>query len=387
MPDKGAKKPGILILTPFFRPNIGGVETHLHDLCEYLRGRGYQVYVLTYQPLTTRAEAPPLEIDENLEIHRVRWPGYNLFHKLEPHQVLEFFYLTPRLWWATWRFLRKNKRKINLIHAQGLNAAFIGRTLAGMFNKKLIVSTHAIYNFQPGTIFARMVKWAMGSADRLLAISQPSRDELIKIGLPPQKIERYRYWVDQTIFKPYERRAARRKLGWDDNFTVLFVGRLIPIKGIEILLEVASRLPSVRFVFIGDGPLAGEVEAAAGRYEQITFLGGIENSRLPLYYSAADILCVPSQYSEALGRVMLEAISCGCPVLAARAGGIPEIINESIGILILPTVPELDKVISELHKNPERVRELGRNCRRQAEKICGLKNAGIIEKAYQMLLV
>ena len=64
---------GILILTPFFSPNTGGVETHLDDLVEYLVKRSYQVYVLTYQPLMNNIQAQSVEKKPNLEIRRIKW--------------------------------------------------------------------------------------------------------------------------------------------------------------------------------------------------------------------------------------------------------------------------------------------------------------------------
>ena len=84
--------------------------------------------------------------------------------------------------------------------------------------------------------------------------------------------------------------------------------------------------------------------------------------------------------------MILEALSCGCPILAAPAGGIPEIVNKSTGILVSPTVPELEKVLTELLQHPKRVEELSQNCRREAEKIGGLKNAGIIENTYKVFI-
>ena len=83
-------KPGVLILTPFYEPNVGGVETHLKDLTDYLKKTDrYRVYVLTYQPLTTKAKGAYSEggKDDNVKIIRIPWIGFNLFHKLEPYPM------------------------------------------------------------------------------------------------------------------------------------------------------------------------------------------------------------------------------------------------------------------------------------------------------------
>ena len=92
-------KMGVLILTPFFSPNIGGVETHLDNLVSILDEKGYRVFVQTYSPITT--ENTPWKkselIGNNIKINRYRWFGKNLFHKLENYPILDFLYLTPYL--------------------------------------------------------------------------------------------------------------------------------------------------------------------------------------------------------------------------------------------------------------------------------------------------
>jgi glycosyltransferase involved in cell wall biosynthesis len=377
------RKLNVLIICPFFRPNVGGVETHLDDLCEYLRTHNYKVYVLTYQPLTTKARGLKIEKKENLEIRRIWWPGFNLFHKLEPYPILEFLYLTPGLFLNTFFFLLNNRKKVDVIHAQGFNAAFISKILSRIFRKKFIVSTHAIYGLNPQSFMAKMVKWTLGSADKILALSKPSKEELIKIGVTSDKIDVYHYWVDQTVFKPINKNNAKKQLGWNGKFVVLFVGRLIEKKGVNILLEVARQtLRDIYFAFIGDGPLAEEIKRASGEIPNVLFIGKINNRDLPLYYNAADIFCIPSQYEEGFGRVILEAISCGTPVVGSSKGGIPEAVDSTVGILVEPRIKNLKGVIEKLYKDKEKLEILSSNCRKYAEEKFGEKNAEVIVDAY-----
>ena len=373
----------VLILSPFFRPNIGGVETHLDDLCEYLRKHNHYVYVITYQPITTKDRGPELEGKKNLEIHRLSWPGYDLFHKLEPYPVLEFLYLTPRLFLYTFFFLLKNRKRIDIIHAHGLNASFIAKILSAIFKKKYIASTHAIYGLDPRSFIAKMVKWTLRSADKILALSKPSKEELTGLDLPPSKIDIYHYWVDQAVFKPLDKDRAKKQLGWEGKFIVLFVGRLIRIKGASLLLEVAKETAKkICFVFIGDGPLANKLKKASAKMSNVFFLGKKDNRDLPLYYNAADIFVIPSQYEEGFGRVILEALSCGTPVVGSNRGGIPEAVTSSVGILVKPTVGNLKKAIEELYNNQKKLIVLRSNCREYAEKEFSEGNARIIIQSY-----
>lgn len=92
----------VLILSPFFSPNVGGVEAHLNKLINCLNKRGIKVIVLTYQPLTTPAKGPAVEKREGVEIRRIKWFGMGLFHRLEPYAILELLYLFPgkRVLWG-----------------------------------------------------------------------------------------------------------------------------------------------------------------------------------------------------------------------------------------------------------------------------------------------
>lgn len=380
------KKKGILIISPFFRPNVGGVETHLDDLCKYLKNQRYRVYVLTYQPLTSKAKGLPLELDDNLEIHRISWIGYNLFHKFEPYPLLQVVYLSPLLFVRSFLFLCLNNSKIDLIHVHGLNAAVIGKILKILFKKRLIVSIHAIYgwlyNLTPNSLIAKTAKWIFNSADKILTLCRPSQNELIGMGINAEKISVFTYWVDQNIFRILDKKESKKKLGWDNKFVVLFVGRFIKAKGVHSLLEAAAKLKEeIYFAFVGDGPLMNEIQEAKRNNPKIIYVGKVENKRLPIYYNSADILCVPSQYDEGFGRVILEAMSCGLPVIASKRGAIPDAVGDA-GILVEPDVNNLAEAIGSIFKNPLRLGQLIESCKKHAEEKFSLKNADVIKNAY-----
>lgn len=381
------RKPlGILMITPFFRPNIGGVETHLDGLCKYLRDRGHKVFVLTYQPLTTRVKAQNFEKKQNLEIRRIGWFGYNLFHKLESYPLLEFTYLTPMLLIYSLFFCLSRKKYVDVIHAHGLNASFVAEVLAKVFRKKAIVSLHAIYNLSKRPMLTKLMKVVLSSYGAILTLSNKSKMELTKMGLDSEKIRVFTYWVDQTLFKPINKAKCRKEFGLEGKFIVLFIGRLIEIKGVRLLIRVAKKLSAIEdvyFVFIGDGPLTGEVKAASNNFGNIIYVGEVENKELSPYYNAADVVIVPSLYEEGFGRVILEALSCGTPVIASNRGGIPEALDESVGMLIEPEVDEIVQTVESLYESPEKLANLRRNCRAYAIKKFSEDNATAIEDAYR----
>jgi len=379
------KPVSILLLSPFLRPNIGGVETHLDDLCEYLKKRKYQVYVITYQPLTTNVRTEIVEKSENVEIHRIPWIGRVLFHKLEPYPLLEFIYLTPMLLVYSLLFMFRHGKEVDVLHAHGLNAAFAATVLAKVFKKRSVVSIHAIYYLDKRPMLARLIKITLSSFDVILTLANKSKVELARAGLNGERIRVFTYWIDQTVFKPLDKMECKKKLGWEDKLIALFVGRFIEIKGIRLLIEVAKRLSvidDIYFAFIGGGPLTDEVKAASKSLRNVICVGSVDNKNLDIYYNASDIVIVPSLYDEGFGRVILEALSCGTPVIASKSGGIPEALDSSVGVLIEPTINNIKERVMYFHNNPSVLLKLARNCRKYAEERFSEKNAPMIEKNY-----
>jgi len=155
-----------------------------------------------------------------------------------------------------------------------------------------------------------------------------------------------------------DRAACRAALGFaEEDRVVLFVGRIDPIKGIDVLLEAARILedendqatPTVLFVggtldSDGDptGPLAMVARQAAelGVADRFRFVGSQPQDRLPIFYNAADVVAVPSRY-ESFGLAAVEAMACGTPVVASRAGGLTFTVEEGVsGFLVPPRSPE-----------------------------------------------
>ena len=235
----------------------------------------------------------------------------------------------------------------------------------------------------PPLAFSMITAWVLNGASRVLTLCEASRRELQEAGVDPDRIHVFRYWVDQSLFRPMDKAEAKRGLGWGGKFVVLFVGRLIEIKGMDLLLEASDDTPdSVLFAFAGDGPCVGEIERAASRRANVCYVGRISNPDLPLYYAAADLVAVPSKYDEGFGRVILEALSCGTPVLASRRGGIPEAMDDTVGILVEPTAGRIREEVVSLLDRPERLREMAMCCRSYAVDRFSEKNAEEILGAY-----
>jgi glycosyltransferase involved in cell wall biosynthesis len=364
----------ILIISPFFSPNIGGVETHLDDLVESLNNNGYHSYVLTYSPLTTQG-IPwiPHETRGNCQIYRYRWFGKSLFHILENYPLFDFLYLTPYLFLRSLFWMTINHRRIDTIHSHGINAAFVGTILSRIFAKKHITQTHAIYEHISGLSKILSVK-IFNQCSSVLCLSQRSLSQLRSWRVNIKLLHLYRYWLNLNNFHPSKKLPPQ--------FTVLYAGRLIDKKGIPQLLAAAKLLPKIKFIIVGNGPSQEQVSSTAKIHPNITYLGPIPYSDLPNIYRQASILCIPSQYPEGFGRVVLESVASGLPVIGSNLGSIGEAVDPTVSILFSPTVKNITANIKRLSSNNKQYLSLQRNCRAYALKHFSQKNFSLISDYY-----
>lgn len=245
------------------------------------------------------------------------------------------------------------------------------------------MSTHAIYNLERKPLMGKVIKWLMEEVDAIMALADRSKRELIAIGIPEKKIKSYNQWVNQLLFKPRNKTDCRKSLGLDGSFFAVFVGRLIEKKGVKILIEVAKKLPEIKFVFVGDGPMLNELKAAEKQLKNIYVVGRKNQEETALYYGASDVVIVPSQYEEGFARVVLETLSSGRPVIAANKGCLPEMITHEVGVLVEPTVDNVARQIKFFYENRKELKKLTDNCRKYALHHFSESNAKLIEGTYQ----
>lgn len=367
------RKRGVLLLAFTFPPDVGGVETHLTDLIREMKKRAdLQVFVCAYKPIVTDVwEYRRRESDGNVEIRRWWWFGGNLFRKLEPWPLLLFLYVTPYFLLRALLFMLTHARKINVIHVHGLNMAFVGWVLGALFRKPVVMQTHALYSFDPSSLFAKVARFTLTRMTRVLTLSTASKRELLALDVPAALVGEYRYWIDLQRFVPAEKTGR-------DKFTALFVGRLIDIKGASVVCALAERFPQVNFVVVGDGPDRSRVEDAARRLPNFRYVGLVPNEQLPVYYQQADVTLVPSQYPEGFGRVIAESLACGTPVIASNVGGIPDAMDETVGSLARPDVESFAAALQRMIEDGAFYERCRSNARRFAEQRFGAANAQAI---------
>ncbi|MFC1929627.1 glycosyltransferase [Chloroflexota bacterium] len=191
----------------------------------------------------------------------------------------------------------------------------------------------------------------------------------------PDKIGVIPCGVNLELFHPVDKQAAKQQLGFADGKTILFVGRIDPLKGLDQLIKAMPYLQNglrPRLVIIGgDENSQSEMERlrALSRelkaQDSVAFLGTIKHEQLPDYYNAADLCVIPSYY-ESFGLVALESLACGTPVVATDVGELKNIIRQGeTGYVVTDNTPGLlaDKIAQVLFhpgkslKTPLAIRE------------------------------
>jgi len=188
-----------------------------------------------------------------------------------------------------------------------------------------------------------LTRLAMKRAAFVVTKSEHLRQRAMQMGIPAEKVRTIRNGCNPSVFHMRDRGTARAQLAVDDRAElVLFVGRLDTAKGIGELLEaffsLASRRPNLRLAFIGDGPGGEQLRAKAKHHaleERIILIGACPSHKVAQWLAAANVLALPS-YNEGYPNVVIEALSCGRPVIATKVGGILELVNEDSGILVAP---------------------------------------------------
>lgn len=379
----------ILYISPFARPNIGGAETSLDKLMGFASRNGYYPVLITYQPLTTRTRGQSHEVGNGFEIFRVAWFGNGWFNKLEKYFPLVFLYLFPGLLIKSLDYYFKHFEEIYCIHAHGLAAGAVGVILKLLKNKRLVLSTHAIYNLKDRRLLSYILKKLLFPCDKLLAVSEVARDELIRIGFPADKVMVHKNWVDTDKWKPLVSKTENGR-DFDKDFNLLFVGRLIEKKGIKVLVETAQKMQDFNFHILGTGDLEDYVKKASEKYPNIKYHGILNQEnpeeflRILEIYTKCDYLISPYQYDEGFATVLVESLSCGTPVVVSNRGSPPTFLDNTVAYFLSekPDVHELEDVLIKLSAKDQvffdRVK-----CREYAVERFGTKNGVEVLSTYE----
>jgi teichuronic acid biosynthesis glycosyltransferase TuaC len=203
----------------------------------------------------------------------------------------------------------------------------------------------------------RRVQKVLRETDAVITVNQDLRNAVARMGISVDKVHVWHQGINIELFWPGDRQLARQNLAIPlSGHRIVWVGRMVPVKGLDILIESCALLRAhgvdFHLYMIGDGPLRGKLLAqteACGLSAHVTFVGPKSHEELPDWYRAADLTVLPSR-SEGLPNVLRESLACGTPFVASNVGGIAEIADPDFGLLVPSENPSLlaDEIVKAL---------------------------------------
>ena len=366
----------IALFTETFLPKVDGIVTRLKHTIEQLQRQGDDVLVF--------CPAGGLQSHQGAKIY-----GLSAF-PLPLYPELKLALPRPEIGQQLAKF------QPDLIHV--VNPAVLG--LAGIFYAKstripLVASYHThlpkyLQHYGLGMLEGllwELLKGAHNQAELNLCTSNAMVGELRARGI--ERVDLWQRGVDTETFHPDKATAQMRDYlsqGEPASPLLLYVGRLGAEKEIEQIKPVLAAIPGARLAIVGDGPHRAHLESyfAGTPTHFVGYLGG---EQLAAAYAVADAFIFPSR-TETLGLVLLEAMAAGCPAIAARSGGIPDIITDGHnGYLFDPQDPHGAIVATQtLFSSPANQLQLRANARSEAERWGWAAATQQLQKYYQQVL-
>ena len=263
--------------------------------------------------------------------------------------------------WRLRRAFRFDAIDAHFIYPEGVAAALLGR----VFRVPVLITLRGLLPLLvPYALRRPQLRWALGRAARVIAVSESLRDDAVALGIARERVRVIENGVDPDLFRPLDRQEARRSLGLPaDGPLLASVGTLSPRKGfhlvIEALPELARRFPGIRYAVVGgagaEGAQEDELRSLAQRLgvaDRVIFAGPQEREALAAWYSAADLSVLASAH-EGCPNVVLESLACGTPVVATPVGDVPRILDRlEVGRVVERELSALTAGIAEALEQP-----------------------------------
>jgi D-inositol-3-phosphate glycosyltransferase len=337
--------------SPLLQPgsgDAGGMNVYIDELCRTMAARGVQADVYTRR----------IDPDDAVVVKVL--PGYRVFHvDVGPAAPLPVAALP--------KYVRAYARQVEtmlkpalpqIIHSHYWLSGWAGLLVKRSLGIPLANSFHTLGRVkddsrrqdEPPESLLRIAAEheVIEGSDCVMASTPTEAQELLEFyGADPNRLCTSPPGVDHRLFRPGSKPRARQRLGLGKGPVVLFVGRIQPLKGLDVTVEgmaaIVERHPDAILMVVGgpSGP-RGQAEMTAlrkravelGLAGNIRFVGPMPHGLVPDLYRAADVVVVPSR-AESFGLVAAEAQACGTPVVGARIGGLIDVVDDgSTGFLI-----------------------------------------------------
>ena len=381
--------------SPLAQPGTGdggGMNVYVRELSAALARAGVDCDVYT------RSWRPGLPDVVDVE------PGFRVHHvpagPAHPVAIDDLVELVPDFTDGVRRLLLRDGPP-DLIHANYWLSGLSGHVLKHELGLPLVSTFHTLARVKAECDAdhdgqrARAEAQVIGCSDAILALSADEAVQLERLyQAVPHRVEIVPPGVDQNLFSPGDKAAARAALGLGADPVLLFVGRIQPLKGVDVAVRTLCQLnsSSATLVVVG-GPSGPEGAAELERLKRLVVDCGLQgrvrfdpphrHDDLATYYRAADVCLVPSR-SESFGLVALEAAACGTPVVAANVGGLATLVDPGVtGFLVEGRDPAVYAGhVAWLLDDPEAARTMGSRAAARARGYRWSTTAGRLRRIY-----
>ncbi|MGI6554212.1 MAG: glycosyltransferase family 4 protein [Bacillota bacterium] len=323
----------VLMLTWEYPPrSVGGLARHVEDLSSALAETNNEIHVVT----VGSEDTPEYEIVGGVHIHRFEPYPVNT-----PDFVTWVLQLNVKMLEVVAGLFR-TQGTFDIVHAHDWLTAFAGASIKHGYHIPLIATIHATEAGRNNGLhnehqrYIGSVEWWLAyEAWRIIVCSKHMKSEIIGLfNAPGDKIDIVPNGVNAKVFENLQIEPGfKNRFAFDYEKIVLFVGRLVQEKGVQVLIESAPAIirafPDAKFVIAGKGPMEGELKHRAqttGLGDKIMFTGYIDDETRNKLYAVSSVAVFPSLY-EPFGIVALEGMAAGTPVVVSDTGGLSEIVT------------------------------------------------------------
>ncbi|XP_037566079.1 phosphatidylinositol N-acetylglucosaminyltransferase subunit A-like isoform X1 [Dermacentor silvarum] len=323
------KRHRICMVSDFFYPNTGGVESHIYQLSQCLLALGHKVCVITHAYGDRKGVR---YMTSGLKVYYL--PFLVIYNQCTLPTIMISFPLIRNI------LIRE---EITVVHA---HSAFSSLALEVMLHAstlglRAVFTDHSLFGFADASaiITNKLLSMSLSFANHVICVSHTGKENtVLRANVPPARVSVIPNAVETAVFFPDLNKNP------SDKITIIVVSRLVYRKGVDLMAGVipviCNRHPNVQFIIGGDGPKRLVIEEVRERHrlqERITMLGAIEHDSVRDVMVQGDIF-LNASLTEAFCMAIVEACACGLQVVSTRVGGVPEVLPPDLIHLCDPSV-------------------------------------------------
>ncbi|KAK1302394.1 hypothetical protein QJS10_CPB12g00465 [Acorus calamus] len=326
----------ILMVSDFFYPNFGGVESHIYYLSQCLLNLGHKVVVMTH---AYGDRSGVRYMTGGLKVYYLPWRPFLMQNTLPTLHVILPIVRTVLV-----------RERITVVHGHQAFSTLCHEALmhARTMGFRAVFTDHSLYGFgDVGSVHMnKVLQFTLADVDHAICVSHTSKENtVLRSGVPPEKVSVIPNAVDTSMFRPAPERVGCKEV------VIVVISRLVYRKGADLLVEVIPEVcrlcPNVRFIVGGDGPKRVRLEEMREKHslqDRVDMLGAVPHAQVRSVLISGHIF-LNSSLTEAFCIAILEAASCGLLTVSTRVGGVPEVLPDDMVVLAEPVPSDMVKAI------------------------------------------